>query len=242
MVNQLTGIKYEPRRPKLATEIIGKRIVSGQLKPGSLLPSNEDLAEEFSVSRLAIRESMKYLESKGLVEARQRRGTIVQPRSEWNRIDPDILAWQVNERPNAAFIRNLFETRRIIEPEAASLTAARAPQASLEAIEASFRQMSEAPAMSPDSIKGDIDFHRAILLGTGNDFLAAFEPVIVTGLRVAFALQRELVQNSDHFIPSHGAILEAIKRGDPEGAREAFHELLATSEDDAMNSLRGRQT
>ena len=110
-------------RPIAAAESIGRRIVSGSLKPGSVLPSFDRLADEFSVSRLSVREAMRALAAKGLVDSRPRRGTIVRPRSEWSRLDPDVLAWQIGDVPNAAFVRSLFEARAIIEPEAAALVA-----------------------------------------------------------------------------------------------------------------------
>jgi len=228
-------------RPEVTASAIGKRIVSGLVKPGSVLPSTERLAEEFSVSRLAIRESMKILASKGLVDARPRRGTVVRARSEWNRLDPDILTWQINGAPNAAFIRSLFEVRRIIEPEAAALAAARAPQEVIEEIEAAFQQMEQAAPATQGSIDADVEFHRAILLGTGNDFIAAFAPVIATALKIAIGVQRGIPRRRAHFVPSHGAILDAIKRGDTNGARAAFLTLLGTAEVDAMNGIRERE-
>lgn len=228
-------------RPQVTAKAIGKRIVSGKVKPGSVLPATDVLAEEFSVSRLAIRETMKILAGKGLVEARPRRGTVVRARSEWNRFDPDILAWQINDAPNAAFIRSLFEVRRIIEPEAAALAAARAPQEVIEEIEAAFRQMAQAAPDTQASIDADVEFHRAILLGTGNDFIAAFAPVIATALKIAIGVQRGILRRREHFVPSHGAILDAIKRGHADGARAAFLTLLGTAEVDAMNGIRERE-
>jgi len=227
-------------RPQATATAIGKRIVLGFIKPGAILPSTEQLAAEFSVSRLAIRESMKILAGKGLVDARPRRGTVVRARSEWNRFDLDILTWQINDAPNAAFIRSLFEVRRIIEPEAAALAAERAPQEVIEEIEAAYQQMARAAPDDPASIDADVDFHRAILTGTGNDFIAAFAPFIATALKVAFSVQRGVKRSREHFVPSHGAILDAIKRGDANGARAAFRELLGTAEVDAMNGLRKR--
>jgi DNA-binding FadR family transcriptional regulator len=225
-------------RPVSAAEIIGRRIVSGDLKPGSVLPNLEVLASQFSVSRLSMREAMKLLAGKGLIDARPRRGTVVRPRSEWSRLDPDVLVWQIGDVTNAAFVRSLFEVRAIVEPEAAALTALRAPEAALAEIDRAFLAMAASDPSSPESIKADVAFHQAILTGTGNEFLAAFAPAIETSLTVTFGLQRHAKFAQDHFIPSHRAILDAIKRGDPEGARTAFRKLLATAESDAMAGIR----
>lgn len=221
-----------------AAESIGRRIVTGVLRPGCLLPSTEQLAEEFSVSRLSIRETMKVLAGKGLVDARPRRGTIVRPRKDWSRLDPDVLIWQIPETPNAAFIRSLFEARRIIEPEAAALVAQRATQDVVALIETAFNQMADSDPDAPESIKADVAFHQEILTGAANEFIAAFSPVIATSLPVTFRVQRKLNVSREHFVPSHGAIFDAIKRGDPDMARAAYRKLLETAERDALLGIR----
>ena len=118
---------------------------------------------------------------------------------------------------------------------------ARGPQEVIEEIEAAFQQMEQAAPATQGSIDADVEFHRAILLGTGNDFIAAFAPVIATALKIAIGVQRGIPRGRAHFVPSHGAILDAIKRGDANGARAAFLTLLGTAEVDAMNGIRERE-
>ena len=226
------------QRPLAAAETIGRRIVSGSWKPGSILPSFDQLADEFSVSRLSVREAMRALAAKGLVASKPRRGTIVRPRSEWSRLDHDVLVWQISEQPTAAFVRSLFEARVIIEPESAALVAIRATEEALAEIERAFQAMATSDPRSQDSIDADVAFHQAILNGTGNEFLAAFAPVIGTWLTKAFRVQRIAEPAQEHFVPQHRAIFEAIKRGDAEGARRAFRILLTRSETDAMSGIR----
>lgn len=79
------------RRPAGAAERIGRRIVTGDLAPGTILPNLSELAIEFAMSRLSMREAMKLLAGKGLVASTPRRGTIVRPRSDWSRLDADVL-------------------------------------------------------------------------------------------------------------------------------------------------------
>lgn len=220
-----------------AAEQIGRRIVAGDWKPGSVLPNLDRLALQYSVSRLSIREAMKVLIGKGLVESRPRRGTIVRPRAEWSRLDPDILVWQLAEVPSAAFVRSVFEARMIIEPEAAALVATRATEEVLGEIERAFIAMAETDPRSPESIKADVAFHSAILTGTGNEFIAAFAPVIATSLTVTFGVQRVVRADQSHFVPNHRAIFDAIKRGDADGARAAFRSLLKQAEGDAMEGI-----
>jgi DNA-binding FadR family transcriptional regulator len=225
-------------RPVGAAETLGRRIVSGDLAPGTTLPNLERLAEQFSMSRLSIREAIKLLAGKGLVSSAPRRGTVVRPRHEWSRLDPDVLIWQIGAVPNAAFVRNLFELRRMVEPEAAALAAARAGGAALAEIEAAFAQMEAAEARAPESIKGDVAFHLSILRATGNEFIAALAPAIETSLMLTFTVQRDAWPDPENFLPSHGLILDAIKRGDGTAARAAVHALLKRAEADAMDGLR----
>jgi len=79
---------------------LGQEIVSGGLKPGERLPSDSELIERFSASRTAIREAMKVLSTKGLIEARQRAGTRVRPRAEWDLLDTDVLGWHTPDAIN----------------------------------------------------------------------------------------------------------------------------------------------
>jgi DNA-binding FadR family transcriptional regulator len=73
---------------------LGLRIVGGALPPGSSLPNEDELGAELGVSRTVVREAVKVLLAKGLVEVRPRTGTRVRPRRSWHLLDPDVVAWQ----------------------------------------------------------------------------------------------------------------------------------------------------
>ena len=217
-----------------AAEVIGRRIVSGGWKPGSILPNFDQLADEFSVSRLSMREAMRALAAKGLVDSKPRRGTVVRPRNEWSRLDPDVLVWQLGEVPNAAFVRSLFEARAIIEPEAAALVALRATEGVLAEIERAFQAMETTDPRSLESIEADVAFHQAILNGTGNEFLAAFAPVIGTWLTKAFRVQRIAE-------PRAGAFRAAAPRdlrGDPARRRRGRAQGFPRSARPARRTMR----
>src|SRR6187399_3464470 len=104
---------------------IGVRIVDGQLQPGETLPDNGFLGEP-DVSRTVVREAIKVLAAKGLVESRPKTGTRVRAPESWNLLDPDVLAWQQEGTPQPVFLRKLTEVRLIVEPAAAELAAQRA--------------------------------------------------------------------------------------------------------------------
>lgn len=224
-------------RPDSAAEIIGRKIVAGHLTPGTVLPNLDRLAEEFSISRLSMREAIRMLVDKGLVSSKPRVGTVVRPQAEWSRLDADVLGWQMGTALNAAFIRSLFELRRMVEPEAAALAAARGSPNDIATIERAFADMAAAESRAPESIKADVDFHQAILRATGNEFIAAMAPTIGKALMLAITIQRDAWPDTQNFVPSHRAIRDAIQRGDPEGARKTVNALLVRAEADALDGL-----
>lgn len=225
------------RPPVRAAEIIGRRIVSGGLLPGTVLPDFDALAAELSISRPCVREALRRLADKGLVASRPRRGTVVQPPSQWSRHDADVLAWQIADVPDAAFVDDLFEARRIIEPDAAALMAMRGAPEAIAEMEQALAEMAAADPQTPESIRADLAFHRHLLTGTGNDFIAGFAPLIETLLLVVISIQRDARPDPDKFVPDHRAVLEAIKRGDAGAARRATTALLEGAKNDAMNGI-----
>ena len=107
-------------------EQIGRRILGGELAPGAMLPREAELVRELGISRTAVREAIKVLAAKGLVESRQKLGMRVRPERAWNLLDPDVLAWQAASGPSPELIEHLVELRRMIEPAAARLAFYRA--------------------------------------------------------------------------------------------------------------------
>ena len=118
---------------------IGRRIVSGELRPGEQLPT----PARVRASRGVVREAIKVLAAKGLVVSRPRTGTRVRPPESWNILDPDVLAWQQAGLPRAAFLGKLTEVRLIMEPGAAELAARRAGPAEVERLRVALRDMRE---------------------------------------------------------------------------------------------------
>src|SRR5947209_10892524 len=119
---------------------IGRQIVSGAVRPGEVL----SLPEGLPASRTVLREAIKVLAAKGLVESRPKTGTRVRAPQSWNQLDPDVLAWQQEGMPQPAFLRKLTEVRLIVEPAAAERAAQRARPAALAALDAAFGDMEAA--------------------------------------------------------------------------------------------------
>ena len=221
-------------RHSQASGMIGQRIVSGEWPAGTALPTEADLSRELNVSRASLREAIKVLAGKGLIRSTPRRGTIVQPTNTWNRLDPDVLVWQASGGATEAFVRDLFELRRMIEPEAAALAAVRAGPAERAGVAEAFRAMEEAVDVQ-SSIEADLAFHRAIVLATGNTLLAAFSPAIEASLAVSFKVSRA-GETQPHVVPMHRAVAEPIVAGNANAARAAMNALLDRSETDAVSA------
>lgn len=227
---------YVPRHAKTAA-FLGRRIMGGDLEPGVTLPNAALLARELKLSRPSLREAIKILAAKGLLSAAPRRGTIVRPRSDWNRLDHDVLSWEAEVAPTPRFIRDLFELRRMVEPEAAALAAVRATEVGQVEMLAALEAMTVFEVKSEESIRADLAFHRAILTHSGNDFLATFAPAIEASLRIAILAQRKLEPLSAQFLPPHRAIYHAIRAHDPELARRESFAHLTRAEEDAVGGL-----
>jgi GntR family transcriptional regulator, galactonate operon transcriptional repressor len=216
--------------------MLGTRILSGEFPPGAILDLPA-LEGEFGISHTVLRESLKVLTAKGLVGARQKRGTFVTEPAAWNMLDDDVLRWRAAGQDAAELFQQLGEVRLIIEPAAAALAAQRAEPEDIAALNAILETM-RAAAEDPDNTSAadaDVAFHATLLRATHNELLAGLRAVIEHGLR-----QRDLIVHAHAGaadpIPAHRAVLDQIERRDSEGAAEAMLGLLnqAASDFDAL--------
>jgi DNA-binding FadR family transcriptional regulator len=216
---------------------IGRRIVSGEIPPGEQLPTPANVR----ASRGVVREAIKVLAAKGLVESRPKTGTRVRPRADWNLLDPDVLAWQFAAGPFTRFIEDLFELRQMIEPQAAAMAARRAGPAEMERIEAAYLGMEAAGNDSDLWIDPDLRFHQAIIRATGNELLWPLGAIIETALATSFRLSSAHWNGPIHSLPLHRAILEAIRKRNPDAAQAAMHRLLDGAADDVRRALANKR-
>ncbi|GAA1663458.1 FadR/GntR family transcriptional regulator [Kribbella yunnanensis] len=217
-------------------EVMAQRILSGTIPEGATI-NVPDLQADLGVSLTAVREALKVLTAKGLVDARQKRGTFVRPRSDWNLLDPDMIRWHFSDsdvRPE--LLEELHEVRGIVEPAAARLAAVRAQDSHLEALDAAMAAM-ESAADDHAAVAADLAFHRALLAATGNELLTKMEVIMETGLADRDRLVHK-VKPSDDPVPSHRRVLEAIRAHDPVAAEQAMRELLAKAAED-LHEVRG---
>ena len=207
-------------------ETIGSRIVNGYYEPGSQLPPQQ-LEHELGISASVLREAMRVLAAKGLVESRQKLGTIVTPRSAWSLLDADLLRWQEGNE-DTSFLDDLAEIRFIIEPAAASLAALRRTDQDLRDIHDALQAMIDAGADGSGVIDADLAFHRALLNAAHNELLTRMEFILESGLRARDMIVHNRSEWPDS-VPVHNAILTAVEAGDSTAAEHAVLALLDQS-------------
>ncbi|MFG2957863.1 FadR/GntR family transcriptional regulator [Streptomyces sp. NPDC048291] len=209
-------------------EALARRILGGEIPEGATLDLVA-LQSELDVSLTALRESLKVLAAKGMVDARQKRGTFVRARADWNLLDADVLRWQFEggrtTGAERSLLRNLAEVRAIIEPAAVRLAAERRTEADLLSLEMAVAAMAREEADPGHAVDADLAFHRALLAATHNELLERMEMVIESGL----AHRDRIVHSSPHSedpVPAHRAVLDAVRDRDPQAAETAMRALL----------------
>ncbi|MCB1502009.1 MAG: FadR family transcriptional regulator [Bauldia sp.] len=219
---------------------VGRKIVGGELPPGAVMPVEAEWGAQMGVSRTVMREATKVLISKGLVESRPKTGTRVRGAEFWNRLDPDVLAWQMAVAPRETFVREIFEFRRTIEPSVAALAATRVTPEQLDGMARALDGMTEAGDDGRQFIGPDLDFHLGILNAVDNGMIRSLSGVIETALTISMYLSLDNPRGQRHSLPLHRAVYDAIRAGEPEGARSAMLRLVDDAEDDAAKAMKTR--
>ena len=205
-------------------EIIARRILAGEIAEGETLDIGA-LQGELDVSLTALREALKVLTAKGIVDARQKRGTFVRPRADWNLLDGDVIRWQFAEGAAPRLLDELHEVRGVVEPAAARLAADRATPDDLAALDAALVRMAASTGDPAVAVAADLSFHRALLAATHNELLMRMEIVMETGLAERDRLVHGGRQRRDP-VPMHRAVVDAIRAADDAAAERAMRDLL----------------
>lgn len=232
-----TAISARKNLHRQIADYIGLQILGGKLLPGEILPNEMALATSLGVSRTAIREAIKVLTSKGLIEVRRKTGTRVRPRREWNALDPDVLTWQFAGDGLPMGITDLLELRRLIEPAAAALAAERARPENLGEIEKAFADMKKSVGKTAVSVEADLRFHMAILEATQNSFMRPFGALIAAALKASFRLTNADAAAYKLTLRRHGAVVTALRDRSPRQAEEAMLTILDGARTDIQHAL-----
>lgn len=205
---------------------LGAAIVRGDYGINEVFPTEAELCTQFDISRSVIREAVKMLTAKGLISSRPRQGIRVQPTSNWNMFDTDVLEWTLTSRPSLELLREFTELRIAIEPEAAILAARKQNRAEIARIGAALERLSAAAEGRDDPLDADIAFHTAILLASENRFFIQLRSFIQTALRVSIASTNQLKGVETASEADHRAIYDAIVAGDAEASQNASVAIL----------------
>jgi len=200
----------QPKVHRQVVDQLGRLIVGGSLAPGDALPSEELLAGQLVVSRSALREAMKVLGAKGLIESRQKTGARVRERRFWHQLDADVLGWRFATMPTRALIAELVEMREIIEPAAAAAAAQKRDRAQLAAIAAAYQAMAQAGDRD-EWAKADAEFHSAVLNAANNELMSSLFNVIATALHGFFLLSARASDDFKYSLPQHFNVYDAIR-------------------------------
>ena len=213
---------------------LGAAIVRGELGPGAPVPTEDELVGRFEVGRSALREGVKVLAGKGLLESRTSAGTRVRPRESWSLLDPDVLRWRFTPEASPADIRVLADMRVALEPGAARLAAESASAAQRGSVAAAMAQL-WATVDAPDAFVGaDLAFHRAVFAACGNDLLLYIHDVVGVALGAVRPLHTHSAAHNRATLPAHQQVADAIQRGHQRKAEAAMREIVEGARADAL--------
>ncbi len=211
---------------------IGLSIMRNEFKPGDALLSEPELSLQFNVSRPVLREALKMLVAKGLIEPRPKIGTRVRPRTDWNLLDPDVLAWQYEIGPDKSFLQATCEVRLIFEPMAARYAAARATADEIDFTEECCQRLQATVDSVEAYIPADLQFHAAICSAAHNELLQKIMATLDTPLRASRIITSRLPGANREAMPLHWAVTRAIRNRDEQAAEVAMRKLIILTTED----------
>jgi GntR family galactonate operon transcriptional repressor len=226
--------------PGLAMQIsreLGRRIVAGHYKEDALIEDEGKLSQRFGVSKSVIREGVKLLVSKGLLEVKRGNGTRVRRRASWALLDDDVLAWHLSVDTKPMFLRQLLDIRQMMEPKAAAWAALHGTDAQHADIEAAQSRMEEESHSIEDFVVADALFHRTILRAANNEILLSMEGVIFSALLSSIRMTNRDPRENVSSIPFHRKVLDAIKARDHKQAEKMMNDHLSDTSQRLKSAL-----
>jgi len=205
---------------------VGRAITNRDLPPGAVV-TLEDLESTYGASRSVVREVVRVLESEGLVTLRRRVGVVVQPATNWNLFNSQIIRWRLASADHVEQLRALMEVRVAVEPEAARLAAMRSRRVDagkLMGLAGRLWVAGQEPDLD-EFLEVDIRFHQLVLTSSGNDMFGRLGSVV-----------REMLQGRDaaglnsapelRALQLHVDVANAIQRGAADDAYDNMREVM----------------
>ncbi|HEY2661540.1 MAG TPA: FCD domain-containing protein [Caulobacteraceae bacterium] len=205
---------------------LGIAIVTGRYSGPGGFPVESELAKHYGASRSILREAVKMLTAKGLLGARPRQGTWVEPEDRWNLLDPDVLRWLLERKFSLRLLTEFIEMRLAVEPGAAALAARIATPAQKAKIVHAIDRMIAASRNEDDPLTSDIAFHVAVLEASGNRFYMQLRELIETALRFSIRRTNDYKGVRLASVMDHKRICDAILAGDADAAGALMRVLI----------------
>jgi len=230
MSNDSRNMVISPGRGQNLTSSIvqdlGIAIVTGKYSNKNPFPVEADLCTQYGASRSILREAVKMLTAKGLLGARPRQGTWVQPEDSWNLFDPDVMRWLLERKFSLSLLIEFTQIRLAVEPAAAAMAATEAGPAEKAAIERALNRMIAAEHGEDDPLASDIAFHISILRASGNRFYAQLRELTETALRFSIRTTNRFKGVRLASVDDHKKVSDAILASDAHAAGTAMRELI----------------
>jgi DNA-binding FadR family transcriptional regulator len=216
------------RRADAVVSDLLERIVSGDLRPADLVPTEPALCEAYGVSRTVAREAVKTLEEKGLLTARQGIGTLVSPQEAWNLLDPEVLAAIVRHDEEYEVLDQLIVVRTVLESTLAREAARRRTDDDLRELNELMDELDKCVREPERMDRVDVAFHERIMLISGNQLARAIVKTVHAEARRSIRYSGNVkVADREHTNRQHRAVLAAITAGDSDLAASLMIEHIS---------------
>ncbi|PRY85085.1 FadR/GntR family transcriptional regulator [Donghicola tyrosinivorans] len=217
-------------------EEIARWLIVGDFTEGDVLPNEQEVGQALGVSRTVVREAVRTLVAKGMLQVRRRTGTVVLSEDEWNIFDTEVLAWRFRYGVSNDFLEELFKFRAGTETIAAELCATN-PDFDVAELRDCCDAMERALDGQGDWFEADLRFHRLLLTGAGNRFLAHIVPMLENLFDALLSPDVLIEENMRRTLPRHRAVVDAIASGNTTQVREAMLLLVSEAREDTLRRI-----
>ena len=213
-------------------KIIGTKIVCGEYQPGDTLPIEGDLCTQYGVSRTTVREAIKHLAGKRLIDVQPKIGTRVLPFNDWNLLDREVLAWRLNAQFDSKIVEDIFEMRLCFEPRACYLAARSGSDDDHHLIEKRYTKLASIVQAGNDirlAAQADLEFHMTIINLSQNGMFITIGSAIKAALRVSSEMLQRHAAHPSEDLALYDDVRNRIVSREPEAAADAMTRLLKAS-------------
>jgi len=217
------------RKNKVYEEVAQQieRLILKKLRPGDKLPSERELAEMLKVSRSSIRDAIRGLELRGLVEPRQGAGTIVRESA----VEPLANPFASALKRRKEMVSELLDFRKMLEPPLAARAATHASADEISELEEILQRQEAKQSQGEPAVAEDAEFHYSVALASGNSVVLKVLDIIMDLLRETRERSLQVEGRPQKSLAGHRRILAAIKRHDAEGAKSAMRRHIEDVEE-----------